>query len=60
MDKPDWVNEGYERLDYSNDIFGEPCAQNNKVPNMRKHQRETKKVNEGEHLKERVTDKKKK
>ena len=38
---------------YPDDIFG---AQNNEVPNMRKHQRDTEKVNEGEHLKEQVTD----
>ena len=59
MDKPDWLNEGYEEQDYPN-IFGEPCAQNNKVPNMREIQREAEKVNEGEHLKEQVTDKGKK
>ncbi|KAL0003635.1 hypothetical protein SO802_011196 [Lithocarpus litseifolius] len=53
VDEPDWLVEGYEGPDYSNDIFG---AQNNKVPNMREHQRDTEKVNEGEHLKEQVTD----
>ena len=57
MDEPNWLDEGYEELDYLDDIFGEPCVQNNEVPNMREHQRETKKVNEGEHLKEQVTNK---
>ena len=50
--EPDWLDERYEGLDYPNDIFG---AQNNEVPNMREHQRDTEKVNEGEHLKEQVT-----
>ena len=60
MDEPNWLDEGYEELDYLDDIFGEPCVQNNEVPNMREHQRETEKVNEGEHLKEQVTNKGKK
>ena len=51
MYEPDWLDERYEGLDYPNDIFG---AQNNEVPNMREHQRDTEKVNEGEHLKERL------
>ena len=53
VDEPDWLDEGCEGLDYLDDIFG---AQNNEVPNMREHQRDTKNVNEGEHLKEPVTD----
>ena len=52
VDEPDWLDEGYEGPDYHDDIFGESCAQNNEVPNMREHQREIEKVNEGEHLKE--------
>ena len=38
VDKPDWLDEGYEGLDYPNDIFS---AQNNEVPNIREHQRDT-------------------
>ena len=53
MDELDSLDEGYEGLDYPDDIFG---AQNNEVPNMREHQRDTENVNEGEHLKEPVTD----
>ena len=53
VDKPDWLDEGYEGLDYPDDIFG---AQNNEMPNMREHQRDTENVNEGDHLKELVTD----
>ena len=53
VDEPNWLDEGYEGLDYPDDIFG---AQNNEVPNMREHQRDTEKVNEGKHLKEQVTD----
>ena len=52
VDETDWLDEGYEGPDYLDDIFGEPCAQNNEVPNIREHQRETEKVNKGEHLKE--------
>ena len=60
MDKSDYLDEGYEGPNYPNDIFGEPCAQKNEVPNMRKYQREIENVNEGEHLKEQVRDKGKK
>ena len=60
VDEIDWLDEGYEGPDYLDDIFGEPCAPNNEVPNIREHQRETEKVNKGEHLKEQVTDKGKK
>jgi len=52
MDESDWLDEGYEGPDYSYDIFGEPCAQNNEMPNMRKYQGEIEKVDGGEHLKE--------
>ncbi|KAK9998155.1 hypothetical protein SO802_017758 [Lithocarpus litseifolius] len=38
VDEPDWLDEGYKGLDYPDDIFG---AQNNEVPNMREHQRDT-------------------
>ena len=48
VDEPDWLDEGYEGLDYPDDIFG---AQNNEMPNMRKHQKDIEKVNEEKHLK---------
>ena len=60
MDEPDWLDEECEGLDYPDDIFVKPCAQNNEVPNIREHQRKIKKVNEGEHLKKQVTNKGKK
>ena len=53
VDEPDWLDEGYEGPDYSDNIFG---AQNNEVPNMRKHQRDTENGNEGDGVKEPVTD----
>ena len=53
VDEPDWLDEGYKGLDYLDDIFG---AQNNDVPNMRKHQRDTKNVNKGDGVKEPVID----
>ena len=53
VDEPDWLDKGYERSDYPDDIFG---AQNNEVPNMREHQRDTEKINKGEHLKKQVID----
>ena len=53
MDEPDWLDERYEGPDYPDDIFG---AQNNKVPNMRKHERDTKNVNEGDGVREPITD----
>ena len=43
MDEPDWLDEGYEWPNYSDDIFG---AQNNEVTNMREHERDTENVNE--------------
>ena len=51
MDEPDWLDEGYEGPDYPDDIFG---AQ---VPNMREHEKDTKNVNEGDGVREPVTDK---
>ena len=53
VDEPDWLDKGYEGPDYPDDIFS---AQNNEVPNMREHQRDTEKVNKGEHLKDQVID----
>ena len=53
VDEPNWLDEGYEGPNYPDDIFG---AQNNEVPNMRERQRDIENVNEGEHLKEPVTD----
>ena len=53
VDELDWLEEGYEGPDYPDDRFG---AQNNEVPNIKEHQRDTEKVNKGEHLKEQVTD----
>ena len=52
VDEPDWLDEGYEGPDYPDDIFS---TQNNEMPNMREHQRDTEKVNEGKRLKEQVT-----
>ena len=53
VDEPDWLDEGYEGLDYLDDIFG---AQDNEVPNMREHERDTENVNEGDGVREPVTD----
>ena len=53
VDEPDWLEEGYEGPDYPDDIFG---AQNNEVPNMREHERDTENVNEGDGVREPVTD----
>ena len=53
MDEPDWLDERYKGLDYPNDIFG---AQNNEVPNMREHERDNENVNEGDGVRETVTD----
>ena len=53
LDEPDWLDEGYEGPDYPNDIFG---AQDNEVPNMREHERDTENVNEGDGVREPVTD----
>ena len=52
VDEPDWLDKGYKGPDYPNDIFG---AQNNEVPNMREHQRDTENVNEGDGVREPVT-----
>ena len=52
VDEPDWLDEGYEGPDYPDDIFS---TQNNEMPNMREHQRDTEKVNEGKRIKEQVT-----
>ena len=53
VDEPDWLDEGYEGLDYLDNIFG---TQNNEVPNMREYQRDTENVNEGNGVREPVTD----
>ena len=53
MDEPDWLDEGYEGPDYPDDIFG---AQDNEVPNMREHERDTENVNEGDGVRKPVTD----
>ena len=53
VEEPDWLDEGYEGLDYPDDIFG---AQDNEVPNMREHERDTEIVNEGDGVREPVTD----
>ena len=53
MDELDWLDEGYEGLEYPNDIFG---AQNNEVPNMREHERDNENVNEGDGVRETITD----
>nr|XP_023879058.1 uncharacterized protein LOC111991514 [Quercus suber] len=53
VDEPDWLKEGYEGLDYPDDIFG---TENNEVPNMREHERDSENVNEGDSVKEQVTD----
>ena len=56
VDEPDWLDEGYEGLDYPNGIFD---TQNNEVPNMREHQRDTENVNEGDGVRELVIDNRK-
>ena len=53
VDEPDWLKEGYEGPDYLDDIFG---AQNNEMPNMREHERDTKNVNERNGVREPVAD----
>ena len=53
VNEPDWLDEGYEGPDYPDDIFG---ALNNEVPNMRKHEKDTENVNEGDGVREPVTD----
>ena len=52
VDELDWLDEGYEGPDYPDDIFG---ARDNEVPNMRKHERDTENVNEGDGVRELVT-----
>ena len=56
MDGHDWLKEGYEGPNYHDDIFG---AQNNEVPNMREHERDSENVNEGDGVREPVTDNRK-
>ena len=53
VDEPDWLKEGYEGPDYPDNRFG---TQNNEVPNMREHERDTENVNEGDGVREPVTD----
>ncbi|XP_065633827.1 uncharacterized protein LOC112010702 [Quercus suber] len=53
VDEPDWLEEGYEGPDYLDDIFG---AENNEVPNMREHESDSENVNEGDGVREQVTD----
>ena len=53
VDEPDWLDERYEESDYPDDIFG---AQDSEVPNTRKHERDTENVNEGDGMREPVTD----
>ena len=52
VDEPDWLDEGYEEPDYSDDIFS---AQDNEVPNTREHEKDTENVNEGDGVRELVT-----
>ena len=56
VDEHDWLKEGYEGPNYPDDIFG---AQNNEVPNMREHERDIENVNEGDGVREPVTDNRK-
>ena len=52
VDEPNWLDKGYKGSNYPNDIFD---AQNNEVPNMREHQRDTENVNKGDGVREPVT-----
>ena len=56
VDEPDWLDEGYEGLDYLDGIFD---TQNNEVPYMREHQRDIENVNEGDGVRELVIDNRK-